>query len=131
MTDKDFGWLCGLLEGEGCFSHLLSCGVTTVRVGVKSTDKDVVERFARLADAPGVHPSRSVFTDSRGVVSRKQAWSACVTGYLAVELMKLVLPEMGQRRSARIKQLLGTWASRPHRKSSREARRANQLGAQA
>ena len=54
LSDLDRGWLAGILEGEGTFSatvrHRRSDNQTTVtcRIRIASTDRDVIERVARI-----------------------------------------------------------------------------------
>jgi hypothetical protein len=44
----DRAWLAGFLEGEGFFSCQVRAGYGRIMIGVTSTDRDVVERLARL-----------------------------------------------------------------------------------
>ncbi len=57
MSLKDLAWLGGLLEGEGCF--MIPKG--SPRIALAMSDKDVVQRAARLmglnVQAP-CHPDR-------------------------------------------------------------------------
>lgn len=88
-------WTAGLLEGEG---HFRSAGLTP-RVALQMTDEDVVRRFASQF---GVSVSRSL--------PRKTAWKPTfrceVIGNRAERLMRDILPWMGIRRGARIRQIL-------------------------
>lgn len=98
-------WLAGLLEGEGYFgSRPPRSGYSRaqLRVTVKMTDRDVIERAAALMDAPGVRAS--------GPPKDKPHWSpyfycGCY-GAKAAALMEAVRPYMGLRRGAEIDRLL-------------------------
>lgn len=101
MRKMDLLWLAGLLEGEGCFyangstlrpSH--GCGIS-----LQMTDKDIVEKAASLLNV-----NLSGFQDARG--NRKPAWRFQVCGDNAIYFMRLLLPFMGKRRTAKIKYLL-------------------------
>lgn len=102
-TDVEIAWLAGLLEGEGCFS----CSKprqgrrAQLVVYVKMTDADVVVRAAKLIGAPSVRRVRD---------TRKENFSDCyqtrVSGAKAEDTMRLVLPYMGERRVAKINELL-------------------------
>jgi hypothetical protein len=103
LTDRDLGWLAGLLEGEGCFSliHENNPSKSTVPdVRVQMTDRDVVERAAELMGGLKVHRLRK-----RGN-QRLDSYVASTRGKRAKEIMELVRPLMGERRGARIDELL-------------------------
>lgn len=96
MCRDDLLWLAGLLEGEGSFD-LHRGKYPRIRVGM--TDRDVIGRAATLLGA-------------RVRLSLKPApnaamWHAEVSGTKAAEIMALVLPHMGSRRSGRIAAILG------------------------
>ena len=104
MTERDFYWLVGLLEGEGWF------GVSRGRypaVQVSMTDRDVVARAAALLGTKvRVQPTRP---------GTKQAWTAQVYGYRAAELMRAFQPHMGERRGHRIAAILAAWDATDHK----------------
>jgi hypothetical protein len=106
MHKTDVAWLAGLLEGEGCFGVRKNAvgGAVTPFVQLQMTDQDIVERFVVLTSAA---PMRS-----RELPSGKTAWSAGVTCRKAVAVMAAVLPMMGQRRSAKIKDAIARWSTR-------------------
>lgn len=97
----DVAWLAGLLEGEGWFGDAgRTRGGRHAVVRVRMTDRDVVERVAiamggvKVQPAPGRKPGY------------KDTYRAQVCGRRAVELMRTVRPHMGDRRGARIDELL-------------------------
>lgn len=106
MTETERAWLAGLLEGEGCFTA--SSGRLTktrgqrkyIAVYLMSTDEDVVERGAALMGVA----CKPVKTTSE--ISRKPQFRAVVHGEKAAVIMRELLPLMGERRTARIKELL-------------------------
>ena len=97
MTEIELSWLAGLLEGEGCFSHRKDRGVPVVEV--KMTDLDVINRVAQLM-------GRTVTPIPAGREGYQPQYRARIQGEPARELMRLLKPYMGQRRAARIEELL-------------------------
>lgn len=96
MTRDDLIWLAGLLEGEGSFD-LHKGRYPRIRVGM--TDRDVVGRAATLMGAKvrlSLKPAPA-----------KAMFHAEVSGERATALMRLLLPHMGARRSAKIAEVLG------------------------
>ena len=96
-SKEEIIWLAGLLEGEGSFS--LS-GKIGVGVGLGTSDKDVAERAGKLM---GKEPT---LDKSYSPLSRKPIWRVRVCGYRARRVMECILPWMGERRTAKIKELL-------------------------
>jgi hypothetical protein len=105
MDDAALAWVAGYLEGEGCF-HLQQ--VDNQRFGLyryprviaACTDLDVLQRLQR---ASGV--GRIVGPTRRGTNSPMWRWTVSTTRE-AVELMEAIYPFMGQRRRARIDEIL-------------------------
>lgn len=97
MTEIELAWLAGLLEGEGCFSFRNDRNLPVVEV--KMTDLDVVNRVAMLM-------GRTVTP----IPAKQDGWlpqyRARIQGDPARDLMRALLPHMGQRRAARIEELL-------------------------
>lgn len=90
----DIAWAAGLFEGEGCFTSGGSGGAA-MRATVTSTDRDVLERFARIVGFGTILEKRLGSTK----------WKPCGTwsagGDDAVALYELLLPHLGQRRRQR------------------------------
>lgn len=111
MTPADAAWLAGLLEGEGYFGWEKTPGRFGAPViALAMTDEDVVRRAAALMKAVSVW---------RGKVYRshhKQSWHCKVSCSKAIELMELILPFMGSRRSEKITQCINNWKVRPGHK---------------
>lgn len=98
--ERGVEWLAGLLEGEGSFYSQPS---NPHSVQLSMTDRDVVECAAHMMNAGGVHLRSG---DSRPSHWRP-CWSTRVRKAHAEELLITLLPYMGERRSIRIRELLG------------------------
>lgn len=104
MTVSDITWLAGILEGEGHF------GVDTRReanyptIGLNMADRDVVERAAQLMREIGDSPSQVTLKKARH--DWKPQWRISLYGIAAELVMLAILPYMGERRSARICEVL-------------------------
>jgi hypothetical protein len=112
MNDGDLAWVAGYLEGEGWFS-LFNCNNPRFglyqypRVACTSTDLDVLQRLQRLS---GV--GRIVGRKPREP-HHAPPWQWTVSkSREAVELMEAIYPHLGQRRRAKIDELLDI-AGRP------------------
>lgn len=92
MNDTSWAWLAGLFEGEGCISFV---GVNSVLLTIQMTDRDVIERCAKITGAGNV----------RGPVIRpgvKDQWYwkvGKVDDILAI--LDEIEPYFGERRSSR------------------------------
>lgn len=101
MSEADIAWLAGLLEGEGSFFMAGDDVYQYPTIVVSMTDLDVIERVARLFGV-SVYPQK---LDKR-YPNGKRAYRTQTTGHKAARLMELLLPWMGDRRAAKIKELL-------------------------
>lgn len=106
MSEVETAWLAGLLEGEGYFGAS-KVGKTksrnrTLRVSLVMTDKDVVEKAHRLT---GVS-TRLGFYAPKDRPSWNPSWSVRWAGKDAEDLMRAILPYMGERRAGRIRECL-------------------------
>lgn len=107
MTAGDAAWLAGLLEGEGWFGERRQKGRSPrPLIALKMTDRDVVERVAVLCGNRAV--SHTVNED------KKDFYTVRIGGQDAVEIMKLVLPWMGERRTETIEMLI--WLHDGHKR---------------
>lgn len=97
MTEIELAWLAGLLEGEGCFSYRADRDCPVVEV--KMVDLDVINRVGELF-------GRTVWMVPAQGENRQDQWRTKIQGEPARELMRRLLPLMGERRSARIRALL-------------------------
>lgn len=96
MSRDDLLWLAGLLEGEGCFD-LHRGRYPRVRLGM--SDRDVVGRAATLLEG-NVRLSLKPAPQSA-------MWHVEISGTKADAVMRMILPHMGARRSAKIATILG------------------------
>lgn len=108
MTEAETAWLAGLLEGEGCFTPRKSFYKTIdgsvvsyeyPLVSLRMTDRDIIECAAKFLGNNAIivkhppPPDKTVFSVEFG-------------GSRAAELMRMILPWMGERRSAKIQEVL-------------------------
>lgn len=101
MNDLDLYWLAGILEGEGCFSKGTSKTPNRVAITVVMTDKDIVDRVAKLFNV------NWVLKINRG--DYKTQWRTQLRGAKAIKLMHLILPIMGLRRQDKIKEIIQSY----------------------
>lgn len=125
MSPEDRAWLAGLLEGEGCFAFY-----GTPRISVSMTDRDVIDRVAHLMGATLISERR----DPRKPTHKTQ-YVTQVAGTRAHRLMRDLLPLMGARRAARIREVLDAdgaraatceWCGGPMQRQNRRARFCSQ-----
>ena len=125
IAQRDLFWLAGYLEGEGCFSLRRARAGTMVRqpngthnelkndrlcfsIIASTTDLDVAEKVARIMRCRVSLEHR----DKRG--NRKPNYVVAVgRRHQVKELLTLLLPLMGERRSAKIRELLQAEAEHP------------------
>lgn len=89
------GWAIGIIEGEGCFSK--SGKYATVKI--EMTDKDVIVRLNDIMRWPN-----RIYERTRG--ENKTSYEIKISGKKAVRFMEDVKPFMGERRKARIEEIL-------------------------
>tara|TARA_B100001121_G_C18429667_1_gene498587 strand:+ start:245 stop:655 length:411 start_codon:yes stop_codon:yes gene_type:complete len=91
-TDVETGWLAGIMEGEGyCKWIPQGSSQGQAKFNLQMTDRDVVERVARLVEA-------NVCT-SPPKGNNKQVYRINIKGWDKVEkIVERLLPHMGQRR---------------------------------
>lgn len=110
MKDIDLAWLAGWLEGEGCFLYYEQTSYSSARLTIESfsTDQDVVERAARITGASvyGRQPR------PEPEWSRKFGWRLHLGSEKAADLMREILPHMGERRATQIRKALDAWDGR-------------------
>ena len=115
MTEVEIAWLAGLLEGEGSFVSKRQVKknkggseyvyvMPTIKVG--STDLDVIQRVQEMWGAKHLQFHR------RRQPHWKDQWIVTRSGEPAVKTMRQILPHMGERRSAKIRELIEAWENR-------------------
>lgn len=95
----DIAWAAGIIEGEGTFSIGKD---RTKSVIVRMTDKDVVLRLRSIFGGNFTGPHVYLSAPGRKPLYR---WSVSRREEV-VELLRAILPHMGERRTKRIKELL-------------------------
>lgn len=102
---EEVAWAAGLFEGEGWFTAGRSIGKAGVRrvtgqAGLASTDKDVLDRFARIVGVGRVNPKIP-----NGYGHKAQwVWMAQSIAEFAY-VVNLLGPFLGERRTARMTEL--------------------------
>lgn len=113
MTSEELHWLAGLLEGEGCFgikktspAKLRHDGGRLCRPNIQlvSTDKDIIEKAALLMETSCTGPYWA--KKNRSNPNVKGFYRCGLQGDRAVALMKKIKPLMGERRTAKIDEVL-------------------------
>ena len=114
MRDIEAAWLAGLLEGEGYFAWVARKETWhgSPRVIIAMNDYDVLRRAALLMKPASILKSK-----------KDNTWRIELSHHKAIEVMKVVLPYMGQRRTERITLILEKWENRPTRSSASRAAR--------
>ncbi len=105
LVSNEFYWLAGLLEGEAAFVSGSPSSPNIPKIVVHMTDRDIVERVAKIFGTK---------VQSRRVRNPrwKPQYCTTLTGFEAVELMSLLQPQMGERRSFRIDKILKSYIPR-------------------
>jgi hypothetical protein len=115
VRQQDIIWLAGLLEGEGCFNY--RADRKQARVTIEMTDRDIIERVSRLFDTNvSTRAPRSTTPCTCGTKNcifnrgpkSKESYQTALHGTRAENLMRLVYPFMGKRRSEKIEEILGS-----------------------
>lgn len=105
MTIKEIGWISGLFEGEGWV--ILPSTIQNIGLGIKSSDKDTMEKVAALW-------KRALIPDKLRM-DRKPTWTVCIYGDAAVEWAYTMYEMLSRRRRARIRDMISRWINRTKR----------------
>lgn len=115
MSVTEVAWVAGIMEGEGYFY----VGQRTAKDGslypifnlrLNMTDRDIVDRFAAVV---GMGTVRGPLPVQEAHHKPAYSWSICQRNEVAC-FCRAVLPWMGERRGARIGQILSAYeASEP------------------
>lgn len=100
-------WVAGILEGEGSFGvdNRKSSGYTC-RVAVTMTDEDIIRRAQEYTGVGRIYGPYEVKKSNLGPGPYKPRYQWVTQGKQAVDLMRGVYFFMGQRRRARIEEVL-------------------------
>lgn len=105
MKAADVAWMAGLMEGEGSFGFYRE----QPRVWIGMTDEDVIDRLRKL-----LRIGAKVHRAKANPLSTKPCFVLSFGGRRAAGFMMTVLPLMGRRRAAKIKEVLAAWRARPY-----------------
>ena len=100
ISNRDLGWLAGLLEGEGCFG-LSKDNSPNIQLGM--TDKDTIEKAHKLLKCT------SKIIDTIPKPGSKQAYYINLNGKDAVGWMFIIYSLMSKRRQEKIKEIINQW----------------------
>lgn len=100
-TLTEIAWLAGLIEGEGSFIYKES---DSPLISIQMTDEDVIRRVSVLFGTNVRGPY--VRTDGH-----QTTWTCVVYGAKAVGWMLTLFTFMGERRKAKIRDVLTRWKS--------------------
>lgn len=104
---RELAWAAGLLEGEGCFTWLNGYPTITIEM----TDKDVIERYAALF--PTKRKRKVMQRPNKNYIGsgtpRLDSFRYEFSGPQAVSVMFMLWPFMGERRRAKIEEIITTW----------------------
>lgn len=100
---KDLNWLAGILEGEGCFSISQIDRYNYPKITMGMTDLDVISRVARILGTKVTGPYRVK------EANRKLIYHISMLGKKAAHWMLVLLADMGERRQARILEIMAAW----------------------
>jgi hypothetical protein len=98
LNERDLYWIAGLFEGEGCFT----CSAGEPHAQISMCDYDIVERAANMLGA-------NIYTEVPRKEGFKYQFRFVICGMKAADFMLLIYPIMGERRQARIKEVLFTY----------------------
>lgn len=117
MQSTDIAWLAGLLEGEACFTCFKS---TVVRKNYRNKRNYTTtcyrfEISLRMNDADVVYKAADLLKVKRSepLPSAPKLHRAIIAGRRAIGWMMTIYPFMGERRRARIKEIIAVWKTRP------------------
>lgn len=102
MEEKDFFWLVGLLEGEGCFMRPCPSAPNRPRISLGMTDEDIIKRAASYFGV-SYHKRKSK------IINHKDSYRFDKSGKPAVDWMKKLRPYMGERRQVQIDRAIAVY----------------------
>ena len=108
MKTCDLYWRAGILEGEGSFcwhGHKSRMGTSPV-ICIGMTDKDIIQRVARLF-------GRKVYGPYKYRLEHKAIYKTRILGAKAIGWALTLYSLLGARRKQQIRTMLITWHDRP------------------
>ena len=112
MANFEFGWIVGLIEGEGCPTVNRKRKYYQPELWLSSTDKDVMDRFIfwvnKTFPPQGNHEKEAklMLRKPKGKSTYKMQYIAQITSRRALDLMTLIYPYMSERRRAQINRVM-------------------------
>jgi hypothetical protein len=113
VEELEFHWLVGILEGEGTFLRGPPSRPGTPILRVSMTDRDVVDRVAKLFE-------RAVVRLRRRKPHHKLPYATTIKGAPATRVMYAVRPFLGKTRQLQIDRAIRSW--RPRKGSRHQSR---------
>jgi DNA-binding transcriptional regulator PaaX len=121
MNDRDFGWMVGIIEGEGSilvkkparFGEHETRGYGTVQVCVRMTDHDIMLRLKALLEELLEREDISMRQYDQSNKRWKRLWHLTVSGMEASRLLQKILPYLGERRKEAAMDAIDFMADRP------------------
>lgn len=109
-TDAELAWAVGILEGEGTFSIFKSARCVgprrVISVQCAMSDEDIILRMKSIFNVGTIYKSQSPIIRKDGSL-RKPIWTWTVTNFKDQQfILEIVLPYLGKRRTAKVKELL-------------------------
>jgi hypothetical protein len=101
LSDYEFGWFIGILEGEGCLNYNGNSQI----IDVHMTDEDSVISYSKILSKILEQEVKVSAWQPPG--NRKKMYGCLISGERARIVMRLVLPYMSQRRQDKIRWSLG------------------------
>lgn len=94
----DIAWAAGLFEGEGCIiaNRNARGGKVRLQVVLGSTDRDIVERYAKIVNA-----SRPVLKQEQRSEKHRTFYVCGIYGRESLPVLEMFLPFLGERRRAK------------------------------
>ena len=102
-ASEAWAWAAGIFSGEGCATHTFTRGKKYPRLAVCMTDRDEVEKFARVIGYGNVNYEYTPSQKSRGQAPTWR-WS-CAKRSEVERICNRLYPFLGERRQARMREL--------------------------
>lgn len=98
-------YIAGLLEGEGCFGFYNNCP----SIQISMTDLDRIRKAKVILDINNRNVIRTQLSKS---YKHKNRYALSVSGDIAIQWMMTIYSLMGDRRKAKIKEIIEQWKAR-------------------
>lgn len=110
MSIKDIAWLAGLLEGEGYFCI---SGRKSIRlmIAIRMTDLDIIRKVSKLFNC-------QIQFKRKASSKWKAVYCAEAYGDKAISWAMTIYSLMGDRRKAKIREMIKIWTERNRKKVS-------------